>query len=60
MKKIDKPDLKSATCLKAADMNRIHFGGNHTPLTARALLEGACAADGGGDGSQNGDGDSNS
>lgn len=58
MKKIDKPDLKSATLLKAADMNRIHFGGNHTPLTARALLAGNCAGDGKEEG-QNGAGDSN-
>lgn len=39
MKKIAKPTLQSAVELKAADMNRIHFGGNHTPLTAKELLD---------------------
>lgn len=38
MKKIAKPVLKSATPLKAADMNRIHFGGIHSPLTVKDLL----------------------
>lgn len=38
MKKIEKPDLKSATLLKPADMNRIHFAGLHSPLTPKELL----------------------
>lgn len=59
MRKIDRPDLKSATTLKAADMNRIHFGGNHTPLTAKALLAADCAGDNGKEDIQNGTGDSN-
>lgn len=38
MKKITKPELKSAVRMKPAEMNRIHFGGNHTPLTPKELL----------------------
>lgn len=38
MKKIPKPTLSSATPLKPAEMNRLHFGGIHTPLTPRDLL----------------------
>ncbi|MDE6532447.1 MAG: hypothetical protein K2M27_02805 [Muribaculaceae bacterium] len=37
MKKITMPELKSATILKAAEMNMIHFGGNHSPLTPDRL-----------------------
>lgn len=37
MKKIPKPTLTSATELKPLDMNSIHFGGIHTPLTAEQL-----------------------
>lgn len=37
MKKIPEPDLQSATVLTPAQMNAIHFGGNHTPLTAEQL-----------------------
>lgn len=43
MKKIPEPDLKSATVLTPAELNKIHFGGNHTPLTpeqVRALANG--------------------
>lgn len=32
MKNIPHPDLKEATRLSAADMNRIHFGGTHSPI----------------------------
>ncbi len=32
MKKIPHPELKEATRLSAADMNRIHFGGTHSTL----------------------------
>lgn len=41
MKKIEKPDLKSATLLKPAEMNRIHFAGQHSPLTPKELLQAA-------------------
>ncbi len=37
MKKITEPNLKSAHILKAAEMNMIHFGGNHTPLSPEKL-----------------------
>lgn len=33
------PDLKDATVLTPAEMNKIHFGGNHTPLTPEQLKE---------------------
>lgn len=32
MKKIPKPQLRSAKLLTPAEMNAIHFGGQHTPL----------------------------
>ncbi len=32
MKKIPEPDLSGAKILSPAELNRIHFGGNHTPL----------------------------
>lgn len=34
MKKIKPPTLKSARILTPAEMNAIHFGGNHTSLKA--------------------------
>lgn len=38
MKKIPEPDLKDcAVLLKPAEMNRIHFGGNHSPLTPEQM-----------------------
>lgn len=37
MKKIPHIELKSATRLRPAEMNTIHFGGNHTPLTPEYL-----------------------
>lgn len=37
MRKIPEAKLKSAVTLKPAEMNRIHFGGNHTPLTPEQL-----------------------
>ncbi|MDE5831806.1 MAG: hypothetical protein K2H64_02280 [Desulfovibrio sp.] len=43
MKKIPEPDLASAIVLSPAELNKIHFGGNRTPLTPdqlRALAEG--------------------
>ncbi len=46
MKIIPKPDLSAAEILSPAQMNKIHFGGNHTPLTAaqlKALAEAAPA-----------------
>ncbi len=39
MKPIQHPRLKSATVLTAAQMNAIHFGGNHTPLTPSQLRD---------------------
>lgn len=39
MQKIPKPDLKSAQVLKPAQMNTIHFGGIHTPLSPEQLKE---------------------
>ncbi len=33
MKKIIKPELDSAVPLKPLEMNAIHFGGIHSPLT---------------------------
>lgn len=33
MKKIPEPSLKNARILTAAELNGIHFAGNHTPLT---------------------------
>lgn len=40
MKKIEKPVLESATPLSAAEMNRIHFAGRHSPLSPADLLSG--------------------
>lgn len=37
MKKIPEPDLKYAELLKPADLNRIHFGGIHTPLSPEQI-----------------------
>lgn len=37
MKNIPEPDLEGAVILKPADMNKIHFGGNHTPLTPEQI-----------------------
>lgn len=37
MKKIPEPDLSGATVLKPAELNRIHFGGNHTPLSPEQI-----------------------
>lgn len=37
MKKIQKPDLPDAMTLTPAEMNKIHFGGNHTPLTPEQI-----------------------
>lgn len=39
MKKIPEPDLKSAVTLKPAELNKIHFGGNHTPLTPEQISQ---------------------
>lgn len=39
MKTIPVPDLQSATILKAAEMNLIHFAGDSTPLTAKEISE---------------------
>lgn len=37
MKKIPEPDLANAEVLKPADLNRIHFGGIHTPLSPEQI-----------------------
>lgn len=37
MKKIPEPDLSGAVILKPAELNRIHFGGNHTPLSPEQI-----------------------
>lgn len=37
MKKIPEPEKITAIKLKPAEMNKIHFGGNHTPLTPDRL-----------------------
>lgn len=37
MKTIPKPDIKDAKVLTPLEMNAIHFGGNHTPLTPEQL-----------------------
>lgn len=40
MKTIPEPDLASyAVKLTPAEMNKIHFGGNHTPLTPAQMRE---------------------
>lgn len=39
MKKINQPDLTGATRLTPAQMNKIHFAGNRTPLTPEKLRE---------------------
>lgn len=39
MKKIPKPENITAVKLRPADMNKIHFGGNGTPLTPDRLRE---------------------
>lgn len=36
MKKIPKPELKNATRLSPMEMNRIHFGGTHSPVATGA------------------------
>lgn len=48
MKKIPQPDLTRAVVLKPGEMNKIHFGGNRTPLTPekmRALASGEAPDD---------------
>lgn len=37
MKKIPEPDLTGATILTPAELNRIHFAGNHTPLSPEQI-----------------------
>ncbi len=37
MKKIPRPDLTGAAVLKPGEMNKIHFGGNRTPLTPEQM-----------------------
>ena len=39
MKKIPEPDLSAATILTPAELNRIHFAGNHTPLSPEQIKE---------------------
>lgn len=44
MKKIPQPDLTGAARLSPAQMNKIHFAGNRTPLTPEQLQEMAAHA----------------
>lgn len=44
MKKITQPDLTGAVRLTPAQMNKIHFAGNRTPLTPEQLREMAAHA----------------
>lgn len=37
MKKIPEPPVGIGTVLGAAEMNKIHFGGIHTPLTPEQI-----------------------
>lgn len=37
MKQIERTTLASAAVLTPAEMNRIHFGGLHSPVTPRNL-----------------------
>lgn len=37
MKKIPEPDLQDVIILKPAELNKIHFGGNHTPLSPEQI-----------------------
>lgn len=39
MKKIPEPDLTDAIILKPIELNKIHFAGNHTPLTPEKIKE---------------------
>lgn len=39
MKNIPEPNLNSVVILTPAQMNKIHFGGNHTPITPEKLKE---------------------
>lgn len=39
MKTIPTPDLKSGVTLKPCDMNRIHFAGDSSPLTAKEIYD---------------------
>lgn len=37
MKKIPEPELKDAVILSAAEMNKIHFGGKHSPISPKDM-----------------------
>lgn len=39
MKKIPEPKLDSATTMTPLEMNSIHFGGIHTPLTPQQIKD---------------------
>lgn len=39
MKNIPRPNLSGAVILTPLEMNKIHFGGNQTPLTPDKLKE---------------------
>lgn len=39
MKKIKRVEIKDVTKLTPAEMNRIHFGGIHSPLTPEQIKE---------------------
>lgn len=51
MTKISKPQLSSAKVLTPLEMNAIHFGGNHTPLTPENLRSMIAAKSSAADGS---------
>lgn len=39
MKKIPEPELSGATVLTPGELNQIHFGGNHTPISPEQMKE---------------------
>lgn len=42
MKLIPRPTLKSATVLRAPDLNRLHFSGLHSVITPRRIIDDTC------------------
>lgn len=46
MKKIPEPELSGARVLTPAELNRIHFGGNRTPISPEQMKEMAEGAPG--------------
>lgn len=39
MKKIPEPQLNAARVLTPAELNAIHFGGNHSPISPEQIKE---------------------